>query len=213
MRSHFRYLIYLYVLACFSCAIASPEVDFFRAVNVDDDRTVKALLAQGFNPNTAGPAGLVGLHLAMREGSAKVAAALLSHPAIQIDATTPANETPLMMAALRGNLEWTRRLLERGAALNRAGWTPLHYAATGPELKVVQLLLDRGADIEAGSPNRSTPLMMAARYGPSEVVELLLARGASAKALNDRGLSAADMARGVGRESLALELDKAQGQR
>jgi len=40
-----------------------------------------------------------------------------------------------MMAALRGSLEWTQRLIERGAAINRDGWTPLHYAASGPEPK------------------------------------------------------------------------------
>jgi len=180
---------------------------FFRAINVDNASTVSELLAEGFDPNTVGEKGQVPLYLAMRDESSKVATALLAHPAIRIDAANEANETPVMMAALRGNVEWTRRLLERGAAVNRAGWTPLHYAATGPEAKVVALLLDRGADIEALSPNRTTPLMMAARYGSETSVDLLLARGASARSRNDRNMNAGDFARSAGRDSLAARLD------
>ena len=114
-----------------------------------------------------------------------------------------------MMAALRGNLDWIARLLERGAALNRPGWTPLHYAATGPSTAAVRMLLDRGALIDAASPNRSTPLMMAARYGPEESAELLLARRASRELRNDKGMTAADFARSAGRDSLGKTLEPA----
>lgn len=209
MRNYFRYFSYLAVIAFSSAVFADSSVDFFRAVNVDNERTVKELLAVGFDPNTANEKGQVGLYLALQEESLKVASVLLAHPAIRIDATTAANETPLMMAAMRGNLEWTQRLLDRGAALNRAGWTPLHYAASGPAVAVVKLLLDRGAAIDAPSPNRSTALMMAARYGSEEAVQLLLARGASAKLRNDRQMSPADFARSAGREPLALLLEAA----
>jgi len=206
---YFKFAFYIAVLIAQTCVLANSSVDFFRAVNIDNDRAVKELLAGGFDPNTANDKGQVGLYLAMREESWKVAAALLAHPATRIDATTPADETPLMMAAMRGNAEWAQRLLERGAALNRAGWTPLHYAASGTSVAMVQLLLDRGAAVDAPSPNRSTALMMAARYGPQEAAELLLARGASPKLRNDRELSAADFARSAGRDALATLLQAA----
>ena len=209
MRNYFKIAVYCVVLSGFSCVRADDAVSFFRAVNIDDDRTVRQLLGAGFDPNTRNPQGQVGLFLAMREESPKVATALLAHPAIQIDATTSSDETALMMAALRGNLDWTTRLVERGAAVNRMGWTPLHYAASGPGTAVVRLLLDRGAQIDAPSPNRSTPLMIAARYGASESAELLLARGADPKPRNDRALSAADFARSAGRDSLAQKLEEA----
>ena len=209
MRNYFKYLFYLVVIAVNSSVFASPAVDFFRAVSVDNDRTVKRLLAAGFDPNTANDKGQVGLFLALQEESLKVATALLAHPAIRVDATTAADETPLMMAAMRGNLEWTLRLLERGAAINRGGWSPLHYAASGPAVAVVKLLLDRGAAIDAPSPNRSTALMMAARYGSEEAVQLLLARGASAKLRNERQMTPADLARSAGRERLAVLLEAA----
>ena len=209
MRNYFKHLLYLVVIAVNSSVFASPAVDFFRAVSVDNDRAVKRLLAAGLDPNTANDKGQVGLFLALQEESLKVATALLGHPATRIDATTAADETPLMMAAMRGNLEWTQRLLERGAAINRAGWTPLHYAASGPAVAVVKLLLDRGAAIDAPSPNRSTALMMAARYGAEESVQLLLARGANAKLRNERQMAAADFARSAGREPLAVLLEAA----
>jgi ankyrin repeat protein len=109
---------------------------------------------------------------------------------------------------LRGRLAWCQRLLARGAQVNREGWSPLHYAATGPEPKTVTLMLDKGAHIDAVSPNRTTPLMMAARHGPEESLDLLIARGADSRLRNDKGLNAADLARQVGRESLAARLDK-----
>lgn len=201
-----RYVIYLIMVFMFSLSRADDAVDFFRAVNVDDDRTVKSLLERGFDANVMSPKGQTGLYLALRDGSPRVIAALLAHPKIQIDTANEVGETPVMMAALRGQIEWTQKLLDRGAALNRPGWTPLHYAATGPEPKLVALLLERGAQVEALSPNRTTPLMMAARYGPEGAVELLLARGASLQAVNEAGLDAAGFARLAGRESLARRL-------
>lgn len=206
---YFRFALYLFVLIGFGAARADSSVTFFRAVNVDNDRTVKELLAAGFNPNQRNPQGQGGLFLAMREGSFKVALVLLAHPDIRVDDANSADETPLMMACIQGHLEWVDKLVSRSAAINRAGWTPLHYAASGPDVRVLTLLLDRGADVDAPSPNRSTPLMMAARYGPQDAAELLLRRGANAKLRNDLQLSAADFARAAGREQLALRLEAA----
>ena len=113
-----------------------------------------------------------------------------------------------MMAALKGQIDWSQRLLARGAPVNQAGWTPLHYAATGPEPKIVRLLLERGAVVDAESPNRTTPLMMAARYGKEDSVMLLLAAGADRARTSDLNLTAADHAQGAGRDSLAAQLSK-----
>jgi len=206
MKYYFRCALYYLVLIGVSSASAGSYEDYFQAVRVDDAQTVSSLLERGFDPNSPDERGQVGLYLALRDGSLKVAAALLAHPELKVDATNGADETPLMMAALRGNLAWTQRLLERGALVNRQGWTPLHYAASGPETKLLSLLLDRGALIEARSPNGTTALMMAARYGVPNAAEVLLARGADPKARNDLGLTAADFARQAGREALAAKL-------
>lgn len=209
MRNCFKLLTYLFVVLCFSSASADDKINFFRALGVDNVSTVNSLLAAGFDPNTLDEKGQTALYVALREESPKVVKALLAHPALKADHSNAVGETPLMMAALRGNIEAAADLIGKGAAVNRPGWTPLHYAASSPRTAMVRLLLDNGAAIEAGSPNQTTPLMMASRYGTEEVANLLLARGASARARNDQALGAADFARLAGREALALKLEQA----
>ncbi len=213
LKQAIRKLLYLTVALCFSHAIAGSYEDYFRAVENDDPRALTGLLVQGFDPNTRDERGQVGLYLALREGSFQAADVLVAHPQLQIDAANAAGETPLMMAALRGHLDWCRRLLDRGAKLEPAnGWTPLHYAASGPEHRVVRLLLDRGAPIDALSPERRTPLMMAALYGSEDSVGLLLSRGANPGLRDASGRRAVDLARGAGRDSLVDRLERATRQ-
>ena len=188
-------------------ALAGAYDSFFRAIELDDADQVATLLAQGFDPNAPNDAGQIGLFIALRGGAVKVARVLASHPGSNIDQANAADETPLMMAALRGNLAVAQQLLNRAATVNKPGWSPLHYAATGPEPELIRLLLDRGAAIDAKSPNGSTPLMMAARYGSEVSVELLLLKGANVLARNDQGLSAADFAKLGGRTALAGRLE------
>jgi ankyrin repeat protein len=208
MNRYLQCLVYLIVTLSFSTARAGAYEDFFAAVNRDDDRTIAALLQRGFDPNSRDPQGQTGLILAMRDESQRVAEALWKSPQLDLDARNASDENALMMAALRGRVDWMQRLLARGAAVHKDGWSPIHYAATGPEPKAVQLLLDRGAPVEALSPTKNTPLMMAARYGAEGSVELLLARGASVAPKNDRNLDAVDMARNSGREFLVERLEK-----
>ena len=206
MKQSLRILFYLFVFIGFSVCQAGAYEDFFKAVGIDDEGTVQSLLQRGFDPNSLDPKGQPALVLALREGSGKVAGRLLEHPDLRVDLANTADETPLMMAALRGNLVVAKKLIERGAAPRRDGWTPLHYAASGPSTPLVEWLLERGAPLEARSPNGTTPLMMAARYGPEDSALALLKHGADPKARNDRDLDAAAFARLGGREPLAERL-------
>ncbi len=209
MKYYFRILVYLFISISFSTSFAGSYESFFRALRIDNAAAVAELLARGFDPNTPDENGQTGLHLAVRDGSPKVTGVLLAHPAVRIDAPNAHDETPLMLAALKGNLDATQQLLDKGAVVNRPGWAPLHYAATGPQAKLVGLMLDRGAQIDAPSPNGSTALMMAARYGTDESALLLLARGASPGVRNQKDMNAADFARSVGRDALASRLTPA----
>ena len=207
MRKYFRFSFYIVVITAIFNANANSYVDFFRAVNVDNAGTVAELLNRGFDPNTVSESGQVALYLAMREDCPKVAAVLLSSPALKIDATNAVGETALMMAALKGRLDWAKKLLDRGAQVQKPGWSPVHYAASGPSSELLALLLDRGADVNARAPNGSTPLMMATSFGTEDSVKLLVQRGADKKLLNDRNLSAADLARNLDRRWLLRWLD------
>src|SRR5262245_42624003 len=106
-----RFILYLAVAIGVSCARAGSYEDFFIAVANDDEATVSTLLARGFDPNTVGPQRQMPLHAALHEQSLKVAEALWRHPGLQIDAANFNGETPLMLAALRGELGWCQRLV------------------------------------------------------------------------------------------------------
>jgi ankyrin repeat protein len=187
-------------------ASANASVDFFRAINLDLPDVVRKLIAQGIDPNSRAEDGLPAIHKALREDSPKVVEVLIDQAALNVNLRNSAGETPLMMAAIRGNLSAMKRLIERGAQVNQEGWAPLHYAASQTAVEPLALLLDKGADINARSPNGSTALMMAARYGSEDGTKLLLRRGADAQLLNEQSLSASDFAKRVGRDGLAKEL-------
>jgi hypothetical protein len=203
MRNHLKKLLYLILAICFSAANAGSYEDFFRAVMQDDDGEVAALLQRGFDPNTVDPKGLSGLYLALREPSPKVAAMLIAWPKTNVEIRTAEDESPLMLAALKGQLDMVRRLIARGADVNKTGWAPLHYAATNGHLEIMQLLLDENAYIDAESPNGTTPLMMAAQYGSAPAVKLLLDAGADPRLKNKLGLTAIDFAYRAGRQESA----------
>lgn len=206
MRNYLKTFAYLLASIGISAAIAGSYEDFFVAVNRDDGDTVSSLLQRGFDPNSRNPDGQTALHLALRDQSPRTANALWRSTDLDINALNAAGETPLMLAALKGDTEWATRLLNRGARLHQDGWSPVLYAAAGPEVKLLQLLIERGAPINARSPNGTTPLMMAARYGTADSVEYLLARGADKALKNDLGLDAADFAKSGGKDFLVERL-------
>ena len=208
LRKYFRWAVYLVLALGFSLARAGSYEDFFEAVARNDGPAINALLQRGFDVNSRDPKGQTGLFLALRAGAFNAAEALSNGPGLDVNALNEVGESALMMAALKGHVDWCKRLLDRGAQVNKSGWTPLHYAATGASTDAVKLLLERGAVVDADSPNRSTPLMMAARYGSEASVDVLLARGADPRRVNDQKLKAADFARLAGRQSLAAQLDK-----
>jgi len=207
--NYFKNIFYLFVAIAFSSAHAGSYEDFFVAIKNDNASMLSGLLDRGFDPNTRDPKGQPGLTMALQERSPKALKALLERRDIDINALNQAGESPLMMAALKGDLPAAQHLLERGAKVNQSGWSPLHYAATGPDTKLVQLLLERGAEINAASPNGTTPLMMAAQYGSEDSVKLLLERGADVGRRNDRGMRAADFAKLSGREPVVRRIEQA----
>lgn len=204
MRIYFRFVSYLIVLFGFSASYAGSYDDFFGAIHRDDAVVVRGLLERGFDPNTVNPKGDYPLIVALREPSLRVVAALLENPQTRAEVRTAKDESPLMLAALRGYVDVCRLLIARDADVNKPGWTALHYAATGGHIDAMRLLLDNHAYVDAASPNGSTPLMMASMYGTIDAVKLLLEAGADPSLKNTQGLGAIDFARKVQREETVL---------
>jgi ankyrin repeat protein len=96
----------------------------------------------------------------------------------------PSGETPLMVAAKRGNLETVRALLKGGADANakeaNAGQTALMVALVEHHAPVVDALVKGGADVELASKSGFTPLMFTAQQDDPASASILLKAGAKA---------------------------------
>ena len=184
---------------------------FFTAVGLDDAKTIAGLLARGFDPNTPSERGEPALVSALRDGHLEVADVLIRHPDIKVDQPNVNNETALMMASLRGLSVWAQRLIDRGAAVNRSGWSPILYVASGGDVATLQVLIKAGADVHARNPSGSNALIMAARFGTEEVALALVAAGADPRQRNPGGQDAVAAARWAGREGLAAALERKRG--
>ena len=180
-------------------AFAGSYEDFFQAIKRDDASVVQQLLNRGFDPNTPDPSGERGLMIALREPSPKVANALIAWPQTKLNLLSDKGESPLMLAAIKGELDLARKMIAKDADVNKTGWAPLHYAASSGQIEMIRLLLEHHAFIDTESPNRTTPLMMAAMYGTPEAVKLLLDEGADASLKNQQGLNAMQFAQKANR--------------
>ncbi len=185
--------------------------EWFAAIQTDDVNRCRQLLQRGFDPNTVEPERFdTGLILAVRIKSWKVFAVLLEARGIQLDARSRNGDTALMVAAFNGEAAAAIRLIDKGAEINRPGWTALHYAAASGNLPILRKLLAHSAYIDAESPNKTTPLMLAARAGHTKAVQLLLEEGADVLLKNELGLDAVDFARSQQRTEIARLLDEWQ---
>jgi ankyrin repeat protein len=192
-------------LSVFQFAHSGSFDDFFLAFAQDDPAAIDRLIRLGFDPNTPTPEGVSPIHLAIQTPAPKVAKVLVNTPSFKFDIRNAHDETPLMLACIRGMTELATQLISRGADVNKPGWTPLHYAATSSQLLLMNVLLEHHAFIDAPSPNGTTPLMMAAKYGSASAVKLLLEAGADPRLRNDLELSATDFAKQADQqESIAL---------
>lgn len=184
----------LAVTASAQAATEDQVTDFFRAVQLDDPKTVTALLG-AIGPNAYNPiGGEPALILALREGSMRVFQVLLAHPDVKLELNAPNSNTALMMAAFKRNKEAVLALLAKGAIVNRPGWTALHYAAAAGDDEITRILLGHHAYIDAESPSKLTPLMIAAREGQEGTARLLLEEGADATLRNNESLTALQIA-------------------
>jgi ankyrin repeat protein len=146
----------------------------YYAAEADRQNAVRLLLDHGADPNIPGRSG----------------------------------ERPLAAAAYNGEADIVALLIKRGAdpnALDDDGKGAIVYAAGRAYAPIVGELVDAGVDVNRRYGHGLTALMWAAGHDASEgsqdveaTLKLLLARGADRDAKDDRGKTAADIARNLG---------------
>ncbi len=173
-------------------AQSDPRIELLEAARLGNDAATLRLLLRGVDPNIrekdAGPV----IVFAAREKSFGVVRTLALDSRTLIDAPNAQKETALMFAALHGDLETVKVLIQKGAEVNREGWSPLHYAASSGHTQVIKFLLENHAYIDAASPGNVTPLMLTARHTHTSASRLLVEEGADPSLKSDQGLTAAD---------------------
>jgi hypothetical protein len=194
------------VLSC--CRGALLALAFGLSVPTAQAANPADLLKQGADPNVRYKNGQPALMRAVVDGAWKVFDVIAADKRTDVNAENPAGETPLMYLAIAGQTERAKKLIARGAQVNRLGWTPLHYAASKGQMEMARLLLAQHAMPNAPAPNGETPLMMAALSGRKSMVDLLLKAGADVGTRDTKGQTAADWARTGKSTALAGELDK-----
>lgn len=194
-------------------SISTPE-HVIRAARFDDIKGITNYAEQQGDINlTEVDRGESLLMISVRENSHRVFAYLLQNPKIQLDQRAKNGDTALMLAAYLEQKDKVQQLIEAGAKVNQDGWTALHYATVVGNLEIVTMLIERHADINAETPNKTSPLMLAARRGEMSVVKLLIAGGADITLKNMHGWTARDFALESERRDIAallLELMQAK---
>ena len=216
----FRILILLFSLnfiADMACAQAATEDNlsvnarFLVAARSGDAAGLERGLAQGANVNARNRLGETALVILLKNNKVDLAQKLLNAGA-DVNQAAVNGITPLMTAAFNGQTAMARSLLDRGAdvaAVDRLAKNAMTYAAGAGNTEIVVLLLGKGVDPNAVYQNDLTALMWAAGFGKSDTVKALLAAGANPRLKDNRGKTAADMARDEHFDGTAAVLDAA----
>jgi ankyrin repeat protein len=130
-------------------------------------------------------------HLLLRAGQRLTAVGMAFGAALMLSAGSPASDSPLADAVMRGDSAGLRVLLKQGADVNEVqgdGMTALHWAASRGNLAATRMLVSAGARLDPVTRNGNyTPLHLAAQNGRAEAVRALLAAGANVNATTSSG--------------------------
>ena len=136
------------------------------------------------------------LHLTAYWGLSHIINVLVDQGA-DVNAEDAQKRTPLLCAALNGQIDVAYNLIHLGAvvdARDSSAATPLHAAVINDHLRVADFLLAWGSDANAQNKDGSTPMSLAASNGNLTMMDLLLRWGAQLEKAGERGLSPLEIA-------------------
>jgi ankyrin repeat protein len=191
----------------------------------DLDR-VRFLVAKGAAINARSKQGRTPLVIAASHDGASDIVKFLVEKGADISAADATGTTPLVAATEANDTASAAFLIQRGAAVNTAGYffeaalpgqTALMNAAAHSNVDLMKMLLAKGADVNAVSAEKGvgvkngpiafgtyTPLLMAATHGSPEAVKLLLDAGAKVNARDLRGMTTLMLAIGTDRADVRV---------
>ena len=159
------------------------------AVTTGDLPRINQLISEGIEINEVDYENddFTPLMLAINIERADMVKALVDADAYLYDSTY-VEDTPLGLAARKGNLEIVRLLLQAGANPDDGGESPtLCYAVSRQHIDIIKALIQWNADVNLTTPSRISPLMIAAGIGNLEIVKLLVKSGADVNSTDDIG--------------------------
>lgn len=178
-----------------------------------DVQVVKLLLEKGADPNDVNKLGGSPPASAKRAEELKKIAGT-RQPPLRFGTEVNIGGTPLMYAAVAGNTEILKLLLEKGVdikARSNSNGTALILAAQMGKLGAVRLLLEKGSEVNASDDWGYTALMYAAASvsNDPELSKALLARGAEINVKAKDGETALKLAGRKGRTEIVRLLKQA----
>ena len=129
------------------------------------------------------------LHSVEKEGDVTEMKSTLPRE-FSVDSRNTKGRTPLMNAALNGNVQAVKSMIKRGAdpsLTDYIGWNMLHYAAEGGDTDIISLIHTHLPNIESKTGEGYTPLMVAAFTGKLHAVKWFLEKGATVACEDKRG--------------------------
>lgn len=191
--------------------VGSKNNKLVWAVECNDLKAVKRLLAAGADPNSINEEGCCVLLIAATWGFSEIIAALLKAGADMEFFPKPTLAMPPQMAAMEGRVEAMRVFLDAGLNLD-CGWqnssSLLLDAAFHGHADIVAMLLEAGMIPDFAAKCDVTPLMTAAHQGWGACVVQLLLAGANPQ-LKGYGMTAAEAALEEGHRDIAQLLETA----
>ncbi len=175
----------------------SMDAQLRRAVNADNDGSVRNMLVRGADPNLKDTDAWKSPLLAQAAfiGNLKMVRAFVEAGA-DLEATSSQGSTAMQYAILRGRGDIIAYLKQQGANIelrSSAGTTPLMDAVAMGKIETVRTLIEVGADINARAKSGDTALIKAVSSSldasvAMEIVKVLVNAGAdvSIKANNDK---------------------------